>query len=268
MISYRERALSFRSLNEDADLFRETEGSPDDFEIVDSLDEGRFRRAPRRTTTHRTTSSQRRKWRLMKRRPKAKNLSRKLRRKPASKRRSKILRAWRSRRHIPKRAVGRGGRIRGSLMAGIDQVANLMESANQIVQGIDQTEQLQMVESYAQLALASEQLSEDFCDYLEAFAEIVESEQIELGPEDREMLETVAALVQDYTEIAEDAASSAERLMEYVNGGVFAESVDQTILAEDFGELLELVTEGVDILSSLVEEDEDADDEDGAKKKG
>lgn len=222
----------------------------------DSLEEGRFRRTPKRTRTTKTTATTRRKWRREKRKPRSKALAKRRGRKPRTKKRVKLLRQWRNRRNIPKRPVGRGGRVRLSLSAGNERVANLMEEVSELVSNIERDNQTEMIKAFANAALVAESLSGKFIDMAEAIADEVDEDDV--TEDEINAVEGLAGLAEQFDSLAKDAADYAEALDECVSEGIFNEEVNVDVVEEDFREMMKAVLDGCDIYAALSEgSDED-----------
>lgn len=262
-----QKLSAVRSLEETFERIGEDIPKLDDhIPLSEPLAEGRYRRSPRKTRTHKTTSTQRRVWRRAKKRPGSKAKARKRLRKPMVKKRSKLLMQWRNRRSIPQRPAGRGGRVRLTLVTGTDRVANLFEEVQELVTGIEKTNQEEMIRSYANAALIADKLSSDFLEMAEAISsEIKDRDATE---DESDAIQGLAGLSEEFEGLAEEAAQCAEKLQECVEQKVFAEEVNEDEVEEHFKELLRAVLDGCEIRESLTEEDEDDDeDEDDMKSK-
>lgn len=246
------------------ELFTAPPAAPEQHSIAET-----FRRSPTKTKTKRTSAGQRLHWRLKKHGGTSKARARTRLRRPATKRRIGILQKWRARRHIPKRKVGRGGRIRGSLMTGMNQISNLMEEVRGIVEGIETTDQQAMIQAYANAAIVAEGLADKFVELSESVIAAIE----EGGIPDEELDEAVesaedfAALAEDFSGVAEESATSAEALFESVSDGTFVEDVNVGNVESHFRGIMESVLDGCEIYSSVVEsidgDDDDSGEDDG-----
>jgi len=146
-------------------------------------------------------------------------------------------------------------------MASSERVASLMEDVKNIVSGIQTTSQVEMVQSYAQMALTADSISERFC----AMAETIVEEVEELDEEGQEAVEGLLALSEHFEAMSEEAAESAEALQECVEQGIFEEvNVDQ--VTEHFKGLMTDLLDGCDIYAGLTEDNDMGEDEEVAEE--
>ena len=213
------------------------------------LSEDKFRRTPKKTKSQKTTSSQRRKWKLAKRRPKAKAQARKRLRKPLTKRRAKMREKFKAKRKIPKRPPGRGGRVIYRMYQGMDRVSNLVEEVADLVGSLDEASQTEIIKAYANSAVVAEMLGERFLIMAHAISEDAESD------EDLQIAAELADLSEAFDSIAEDAAESAEVLFEMHEEGSLSESMDTDAVEENFKEVMQAVLEGLEIYTDLTEDE-------------
>jgi len=185
----------------------------------------------RRIKTQKSTSSQRRKWRQAARKNKGKR--RAYAKKASTKRKLKI-------RNKKRDAMGlndkpRANRVR-VMVTGLEKVADLMESVDRTLSNIESASTRRMLEGFGELALSAAELADSFGSYADAHS-------------------SVKALISGFLELSQDLCDLAEAMS---NGG----SVSETKLQDAFLEAVEYVTNGADLLSDLVEAEEDCECED------
>lgn len=202
--------------------------------MSEDSDEGNDISEVKAVRTKRHTASERRKWRKAKKKGKAKSAARKYRKKASVKRMLK--------KHKLKAAKMRHGKPAGRkrlVFTGLDRISNLLENAQSILNDInDEAEKQNLAAGFVAVANVAESL-------VTALTTLAEAHEL-----DADEVAAITRLIKDYKSVAVSAKARVAR-----------EASDK--LAEEFRVLAGSLVEGLKLVSSLNEdEDEDFDDED------
>jgi hypothetical protein len=217
--------------------------SPD--EGLEDLDE------VKRIRKKRASSGQKRKWKMAKRKGKAKQASKKYRKRSSVKRMLKIhkRRAARMRHGKP------AGRTR--LTFGNDNVSNMLEQVQEIVEGLDTERAEHSVKAFANIAIIAEMLARAFSKFAKE-------------SEDTEHSESLSEAAEFFSDMAEEAADVAKTLSE---GPDEDEEFDLDVLGEEFQAQMSDLLNGLEMYADITEDedlaemaDDDDDDDDAAEE--
>jgi hypothetical protein len=152
--------------------------------------------------------------------------------------------------------------VRLSLKSGLDRVSNLIEEIEEITQASEAQDKHEEVRSFAQLALISHKLAENY-----GFACTATKEQEAAGNKPTEDAIDFCEYAKHFESLSERAAELAEVLNKSI-----AESkehgLEEEKLKSEFASMLEDTMNGLELLSDLLEDAESDDDESSSEKDG
>jgi hypothetical protein len=136
--------------------------------------------------------------------------------------------------------------------AGVTQEAEeLASEVDALLANFEESENNEIVRSFAYTAVVADVLSERFAEIAEALAQ---DEDV-----DEEMLEGFQGLSEEFSALAEDAAGKAESLSATLQEGAFDE-VDVSVVESDFHEMMSALLDGLDVYGDVVEADDEEED--------